>query len=426
MNDELYDSLWWWGNNRPIKDAPYVFVSTSYRYHGQPFTTRRRFMASLCQRAGVKPFGFQALRRYVASVLADTHKVSAKTIQRILRHKNVTTTERYMRNINQDLHAVVNLLSNKRPPNGPHGGPHGPGPPIGVKISSRLIRIYDKARLMKKQEMFLDDRWSEVLSVLPRDLEESARTCGALERLRKVPSAANLLRMMLAYALSDFSLKDITALARADGIADQSGQAFHYRLTNGEKWLEHLLGQLLLQPLPESPTDALPLRGVDATVITGPGSKGTDWVAHMVMDPVAGQFTSVEITDARGAETFMRHTVNPGEVVLGDRMYATARGIEFVVNRGGYPVVRVNRRTLKVCDTNKKRIHLESFGDLVAEKGIISLDVLIPTPPDMTGKKSKAWDLKDATSWIPARIVGGANSERRRMGAYHVESDAAL
>jgi hypothetical protein len=213
--------------------------------------------------------------------------------------------------------------------------------------------------------------------------------------------------MMLAYALSDFSLKDIAALARADGIADLTGQAFHYRLMNGEKWLEHLLGQLLLQPLAESPTNALPLRVVDGTVITGPGSKGTDWVAHMVMDPVAGQFRSVEITDARGAETFMRHTVNPGEVVLGDRMYATARGIEFVVNHGGYPLVRVNRRTLKVCDMNKKRIHLESFEDLVAEKGIISLDVLIPTPPDMTGKKSKTWDLKDATSWIPARIVGG-------------------
>lgn len=259
---------------------------------------------------------------------------------------------------------------------------------------------------METQEIFLNDKWSEVLSILPPDLEESARTCGAVERLRKVPSAASLLRMMLAYALSDLSLKDTAAWAKADDIAHLSGQAFHYRLRNGEKWLEHLLGQLLFQRRPENPTD-LPLRIVDASVVTGPGSQGTDWVAHMVIDPVAGQFTSVEITDARGAETFMRHTVNPGEVVLGDRMYATARGIEFVVNRGAYPVVRVNPRILKVCDLNKKRIHLESFEGLIAEKGVISLDVLIPTPPDMTGKKSKAWDLKEATSWIPARIVGG-------------------
>jgi integrase len=93
MSDELYDELWSWWKTRPIKDTPYVFVSTSNRHYGKPFTTHRRFMKGLCERAGIKTFGFHALRRYVASCLADTHKGSAKTIQRILRHKNVTTTK---------------------------------------------------------------------------------------------------------------------------------------------------------------------------------------------------------------------------------------------------------------------------------------------------------------------------------------------
>ena len=116
MSDTLYEDLWWWWKNRPIKDTPYVFVSTSNRHYGKPFTTRRRFMKGLCKRAGVKPFEFHALRRYVASVLADTHKVSAKTIQRILRHKNVTTTERYIQNINQDTGSDNELAFRKRSP----------------------------------------------------------------------------------------------------------------------------------------------------------------------------------------------------------------------------------------------------------------------------------------------------------------------
>jgi len=118
MSDALYEDLWWWWKNRPIKDTPYVFVSTSNRHYGKPFTTRRRFMKGLCKRAGVKPFEFHALRRYVASVLADTHKVSAKTIQRILRHKSVRTTEIYIQNINHDLGATMNLLSGKGPQDG--------------------------------------------------------------------------------------------------------------------------------------------------------------------------------------------------------------------------------------------------------------------------------------------------------------------
>lgn len=118
MSAELYRELWSWWKDRPVKDSPFVFVSTSNRHFGRPFTTRRRFMAGLCKRAGVPEFGFHALRRYVASVLADTHKVSAKTIQRILRHKNVTTTERYIHNINRDLGAIINLLGH---------GKHTPG-----------------------------------------------------------------------------------------------------------------------------------------------------------------------------------------------------------------------------------------------------------------------------------------------------------
>jgi hypothetical protein len=210
---------------------------------------------------------------------------------------------------------------------------------------------------------------------------------------------------MLAYGVSDLSLKDTAAWAKAGGIADFTGPALFYRLEQSHTWLQHILSQLLLE---EKRIDeaALEIRIVDATVVTGPGSKGTDWVLHTVIDPVAGRFESVEITDAHGAETFMRHSVHPGHLVLGDRQYATARGIESVVNDGAFPVVRVNRRTLKICDLERRRIYLQSFEPDLLKGRLISLDVLIPTPPDLTGKKNKAWDLKEATSWIPARIVG--------------------
>lgn len=236
-------------------------------------------------------------------------------------------------------------------------------------------------------------------------MEESARRSGCVVRLRNVSSAANLLRVMLAYGLSDLSLKDTVAWARACGIAQFTAPALLYRLEQTEAWLEQILGQLLFENVRtnECPFE---IRIVDGTVITGPGSHGTDWVVHMVVDAVAGRFESVEITDAKGAETFLRHKVHPDEVVLGDRMYATARGIESVVEARAYPVVRVNRRTLKICDLDKQRIYLQSFEPRMSKGQNLSLDVLIPTPPDMTGRRNKAWDLKEARSWIPARIVG--------------------
>ena len=79
--------------------------------YGARYKVRRRCLKSLCERAGVDPpFGFHDIRSYVASYLADEKKVSAKTIQRILRHKNVTTTERYIKAVNQDLKQVLGML----------------------------------------------------------------------------------------------------------------------------------------------------------------------------------------------------------------------------------------------------------------------------------------------------------------------------
>lgn len=111
MTRTLAESLRWWWENRTFKDAPHVFLDDHPGPHyGQPYLVRRRYLKGLCDRAGVPQFGFHALRRYVASMLADRHKVSSKTIQRVLRHKNVTTTERYIQRINQDLRSTMDLL----------------------------------------------------------------------------------------------------------------------------------------------------------------------------------------------------------------------------------------------------------------------------------------------------------------------------
>jgi len=112
MNKDLCTSLKWLWDNRKFNNSPYVFVNNKPGANfGKPFKYRNRFMKGLCKRAGVKPFGFHAMRRFVASILADKHKLSAKSIQEILRHNSVTTTELYIQNINNDTRTQLDLLS---------------------------------------------------------------------------------------------------------------------------------------------------------------------------------------------------------------------------------------------------------------------------------------------------------------------------
>jgi hypothetical protein len=51
------------------------------------------------------------LRRYTASILADKFKVSSKSIQELLRHSNIRTTEVYIQRIGNDIREVVERLS---------------------------------------------------------------------------------------------------------------------------------------------------------------------------------------------------------------------------------------------------------------------------------------------------------------------------
>ncbi len=74
----------------------WVFTQSVGRHKGKPYTENRGFPQGLCQLAEVKSFGCHGIRGLTASILAKSN-VPMKAIQEILRHKRLTTTERYVR-----------------------------------------------------------------------------------------------------------------------------------------------------------------------------------------------------------------------------------------------------------------------------------------------------------------------------------------
>ena len=106
MTGELKAELLRWWETRPIKDATHVFVcldSTPFceEYYGKPFDKRSQFMRRTCDRAGVIRFGFHAIRHLTATILFHAGQ-PVSVIQRILRHKHPSTTERYLRDLGLD------------------------------------------------------------------------------------------------------------------------------------------------------------------------------------------------------------------------------------------------------------------------------------------------------------------------------------
>jgi hypothetical protein len=112
------------------------------------------------------------------------------------------------------------------------------------------------------------------------------------------------MRMALAYAVSDLSLKDVAAWASTLDVAEITGPGLFYRLREAELWLERVLAQILAEQVPRA-VGGWPVRVVDATVINGPGQRNASqssvqWRAHVLINPATGTFSSVELTDDSG------------------------------------------------------------------------------------------------------------------------------
>ncbi len=249
-----------------------------------------------------------------------------------------------------------------------------------------------------------ESEWRYVLTLLPADLEERASATRALVRRREVPSAASLLRLALAYAVSDLSLKDVAAWARAMKVAQITGPGLFYRLREAETWLAELLGALLDGQIAER-RRGLALRIVDATVINGPGARGTEWRAHVQIDAASGRLGGVELTDASGGEGLARHRFAPGDLVLGDRGYATARGVASVRADQADVVVRINPQTIRLCDSERTPFDVRAEADRVPAVGGHEWKLLIPIPPARRSRSHKSWPLSRASDWLTVRVV---------------------
>lgn len=108
MNEVLYEMLQQLWGKRTQNEWVFFNTKTGTRYMKRP-----KLMRAICKRAGVRYFGFHAIRHYVASYLADRQKASITQVSRLLRHQSKATTERYLQVIDPQLRDVMASLEEK-------------------------------------------------------------------------------------------------------------------------------------------------------------------------------------------------------------------------------------------------------------------------------------------------------------------------
>jgi len=191
----------------------------------------------------------------------------------------------------------------------------------------------------------LDEEWEFLTGFLPHDWREQARTTGALRRARGIPNADCLLQLILMHTATGLSLRQTVTRAREQSIADISDVALLKRLRSSEAWLRSLtyhLTEINQVDLLKKVSTQRRIRVVDATTVQEQGGAGTDWRVHYTLSLPDLSCDFFELTDEKGGETYRRIPVKPGDLLLGDRGYSNAPGVQAVLQAQGDVLVRWN------------------------------------------------------------------------------------
>lgn len=115
MNPEVRKMMLWLWENRQ-GDSNHVFTCSVPPLTGQPYKTAAHVMERLCEKAGVKRFGFHAIRHLAATILAQEGN-SLFSIQHSLRHEKQSTTDRYLHGLGafKEVADALGSLAGRKP-----------------------------------------------------------------------------------------------------------------------------------------------------------------------------------------------------------------------------------------------------------------------------------------------------------------------
>jgi hypothetical protein len=197
----------------------------------------------------------------------------------------------------------------------------------------------------------MDDDWSVIESALPKGWRAMGQETKATRKLGVFLSDASLLRTLLLYTGKGYSFKETAARADLAGLAHLTSVGLIFRLRRSAEWLRRMVVALCqedkLVALPGADLAGYRLRTVDATVVAGPGPSANPLRLHLALDLPTLAVSELHLTPTKGrgestGEDLRNFAVEPGDVLMGDRAYASAAGIQHVADAGGFVLVRAH------------------------------------------------------------------------------------
>ena len=227
------------------------------------------------------------------------------------------------------------------------------------------------------------ERWDEVRQYLPADYERLAAKHGQVETKygnAKIRTADELLRVVLLHVGANLPLRQTVTLMAESGGPSLSPMRLHKKMCRAAPYLHDLVTRMLDWPLEGAAErwGGYVFTAVDATVVSGPGSIGTDARIHTKLRVADVSFVDVQVTDDKIGETFLRFTWEPGELAVADRAYCATRGVRYVVESGADVLVRYRLGGIPLCTPEGVPIEVLELAQPLGVGEVMDVDVQVP------------------------------------------------
>ena len=211
-------------------------------------------------------------------------------------------------------------------------------------------------------EAAIKEDWDVLTSFFPEGWEKKAYETRALVRRRKIDSAETLLRVLLIHLADGKSLRTTAAYAREANLCQINDSALLHRLRASGEWLRwmavRLRGSVDTKATVRGFVKKNRVRLIDASMVSEPGSTGSDWRLHYSLNLESLRCDAFEVTDYHVGESFTNFSVWPQDLLVGDRAYCNRKGILHVVNQYADVLVRLHSTALPLFNYRGQRIEV--------------------------------------------------------------------
>lgn len=206
------------------------------------------------------------------------------------------------------------------------------------------------------------NEWKEIEKYLPEGWEKAAKETKALCRGKEIKTASDLLALNLMYLTVGGSYQGTSIMMKMTQEVQMNKNAVYYRIKHSGGWLRWLAERIchderIMEKEPEW-LEGRPVIAIDASDLSIKGSEGSDYRVHYAFDLFGFQKRELHLTKANEGEKLTRYAIQPGDIVIADRIYCTQKGIAYAVECNADYVLRFRANSFLLYDETGKKLDL--------------------------------------------------------------------